>query len=81
MTRITCCEAPDAKRRETLLVVLDKQSSELAVDDGNDEQHQDGNDGDGNDAVCSHPASIWSAHSRGNLKGHLATLGINSSGL
>jgi hypothetical protein len=48
-------------------------SSKLAPDDGNDEQHEDSDDGNGDDAVGGHAekggvskrvkrASIWGAH-------------------
>lgn len=40
----------------------DKQSSKLAVNNRNDEQNQDGDDGNGNDAVRRH-AIKWSAGS------------------
>jgi hypothetical protein len=36
-------------------VRFEEESSELAVNDSNDEQDQDGDDGNGNDAVRSHP--------------------------
>lgn len=60
----------------------DKQSSKLAVDDGYDEQHQDSDDGNGDDAVCSHPASTWLVHGSWiTQKGIQLQLGINSSGV
>jgi hypothetical protein len=31
------------------------KSSELAEDDRNDEQHQNGDDGNGDHPICSHP--------------------------
>jgi hypothetical protein len=35
-----------------------KQSSEFAPNNSNDEQHQNGDDGNRDDAVCSHPNRI-----------------------
>jgi hypothetical protein len=43
------------RQTETRLVRFEEESSELAVNDSNDEQDQDGDDGNGNDAVRSHP--------------------------
>lgn len=37
---------------------ISQTSSELAEDDGNDEQHQHGDDRDGNDAVSGHAVAV-----------------------
>jgi hypothetical protein len=63
-------------------VRFEEESSEFAVNDSNDEQDQDGDDGNRDDAVRSHPTKknlvsnlFWGE----DLKGHPSILHINRS--
>jgi hypothetical protein len=46
----------------------EEQSSELAVDDSNDKQHQNGNDGNRDDAVRGHSTSNFVSISLAEIK-------------